>query len=183
MVANPDKLHPVEARLREAYARKLEADSDAVPDPEMSRTLRVKAGKVRNALPILDFHRAIMAHNDALAELPGTGDGVVDLRAGHHQARVKLAEDNPYPEELAKPIAAALARGVSIDSIDLGQLAKPAERSNVAKSKGKNKPGRGTVQKSFAVAKAEAQADLDRRCADLAKKIVALRKELDARGR
>ena len=64
---------PVERAARDAYAAELDARADAIPDPETSREMRARAGRVRDSLPILEMFgrlREIAQARDDMGDVP-----------------------------------------------------------------------------------------------------------------
>jgi hypothetical protein len=117
------ELHPAEAQAREEHAAGLEeqASVDGL-DPEIARAIRDKANKIRNAMPVVDFKRAMQAYADSLDHGPDTGLEGLEYRAGVREAQAKLREDHPYPADLEHAVDAALLRGISPDDIDLYEV-------------------------------------------------------------
>src|SRR5690349_21014217 len=116
------ELHPAERQLREAHAAHLDehAAADGL-EPGVARAIRTRAGKIRNAMPVLDYKRAMQAHADSLDYGPSGLEGV-EYRAGVREAQAKLKEDHQFPPDLEHAVDAELLRGVSPDDIDLYEL-------------------------------------------------------------
>jgi hypothetical protein len=117
------ELHPAERQVREEFAARLEeqANLDGL-EPAIGRAMRVRAGKIRSAMPYLDLKRALAALNDQLDAGPSTGLEYMEHRAGIDQAKAKVKEDNQYPPGLEQAVDQALARGMSADDLDLFEV-------------------------------------------------------------
>jgi hypothetical protein len=163
-----DKLHPAEAAAREEYAAGLEEQANVAGlEPVVARAIRGRARAIRQAMPILDFKRAMMAHDVALASGPSSGLEATEHHTGIREAQVRLKQDHPYPPNLERAVDAALKRGTSPDDIDLYEVTGIPNPDAV-----KGRPVRG------ALSKAQIQALADRVTAEVDAKLADLRKEI-----
>ena len=123
-LAKPGDLHPAEAQIRAGYAAQLEDEAN-VPGLERSiaQAMRDKARAIRDAMPVLDFKRALAVYSDSLDDGPSSGLERIEYQTGVGQAQQKLKDQNPYPPELVRLVDAELAQGKSPDEIDLYQVA------------------------------------------------------------
>ena len=112
------KLHPAEAKVRAQFADDLERQANLPGiERDIATAMRVRADKVRNALPYLDFQRALAALRDA-RDTELTGMAGLDQRFAAGEAERKLKEDNLYPLDFSQAVDQALLRA-SVDDIDL----------------------------------------------------------------
>jgi hypothetical protein len=86
---------PDEKRAQEAYAQQVEAQADAIPDPEMSNAHRAKAARIRNSLPVMEYLDRRKKLREAQADTPSGYEGI-DMRAGYAAAVNELEQANAY---------------------------------------------------------------------------------------
>jgi hypothetical protein len=92
---------PAERKAREAYAAELDAQADAIGEPDISRTRRMVAQRVRDALPVLEFFSRLGKIQQAKADrMELSGLEGVHLRAGLEESEQALRDENPYPPVL-----------------------------------------------------------------------------------
>lgn len=96
------KLTQAEANRRAEVASELMRTADLIGEADVANATRQHAKAIQNAMPYREFQAEVQRRQEAIANLPGTGQDQLDIRAGHAQAIDQMREANPYPRDTEK---------------------------------------------------------------------------------
>ena len=173
----------LEQAARDAYIGELDAQAEAVTDPEISREIQARARRVQDALPICEMFerlKRIAQAKDDSRDVSGL-EGL-RLRAGLDESAQALRDANPYPPLLLELFERYQESGPKLNpAFYVNGDSSETDRASVAAAVdllGLNDVGKGTAVKPLSdreyIAKAVAKA-----IAPLSTRTYLLRKDLD----
>jgi hypothetical protein len=123
----------LEREARAAYIAELQDRANAVTDPEISREMLALAGRVKNALPVMELFDRLGKIQQAKEDLPSTGLDAVQLRAGLDESAEQLRQANPQPPLLMELMERYEDRGPELNpAFYLAGDASESDRLSVA---------------------------------------------------